>query len=81
MTKTVSIKFLACLNAETLLKFDKLGNDNAISTLIEYLTQNNAIKRIELDEEFAVLLKDDTNEYDFIKVKSSTRHDFFCKFS
>ncbi|KAI6183288.1 hypothetical protein M3Y97_00473400 [Aphelenchoides bicaudatus] len=61
----------SCFDKNTLLKFDKLGNDNAYGTLIEKLSTH--VKRIEVDDEFAAQLRDKDVRYDFLKVKSHTR--------
>jgi hypothetical protein len=68
---------LGCFNERTLLKFEKLGNDNAYGTLIECLAGH--VKRIELDDEFAAQLRDQEFCYDFVKIKSQSRSDMFCK--
>lgn len=68
--------FLDCFNADTLLKFDKLGNDNAYGTILEFLAQK--VKRIELDDEFINQLRNDENvAFDFLKITSQSRSEMY----
>jgi RNA binding exosome subunit len=60
------------------LKFDKLGNDSAYGTLIEYLAAK--VSRIEVEDEFVTQLREEENSFDFLKIKSQSRADMYCKF-
>jgi len=64
-----------CIDENTLLKFDKTGNDNAYGTLLEYL--GPVIKRIEVDDEFAAQLREPQFKFDYCKVKAQHRAEMY----